>query len=361
MVVMIGNLLMIPPQLGAFRMLLCMISAEENCYAFGVRTRSNAFRKTPWDGVDENEPALLWTRSWRSSSHVKEKTRSSAYDAAGNLKLSVHGRMEAQRDCGICEEVAVGPGTHRRRAFSLPYISTLPSTRSTHATVAVHGPHSINVVVCCFLPPNLAPAQWTYGPAAAGLCPAYATLCVLPPAPDATSPAHAALLSLSVRRASSRFAVRRRTPTHMQRLPRRAHPRFRGAEAVRGARLAERAIKILLGDHCISEFEDERRPLKQGKSRMLPDQEAVDSLSHKIGGGGCQKFEKTNERLGRNSLMTSKNMPVDREDQEKHIHVPVCQRGNKKMEAKMSVGKSTDFSLEHRTARTLQDEIVEEE
>ncbi|KAJ7104871.1 hypothetical protein C8R44DRAFT_746133 [Mycena epipterygia] len=64
MVVMIGNLLMIPPQLGAFRMLSCMISAEENCYAFGVRTRSNAFRKTPWF-EPIFEPDLATTRPER--------------------------------------------------------------------------------------------------------------------------------------------------------------------------------------------------------------------------------------------------------------------------------------------------------
>ncbi|KAJ7142332.1 hypothetical protein C8R44DRAFT_725700 [Mycena epipterygia] len=69
-----------------------------------------------------------------SDAHDKDKTRSSAYDAAGNLKLAVRGQMEAERDCGICEEVA-----------------------------------------------------WIYDPAATGLSPACAAPYALPSAPDADS------------------------------------------------------------------------------------------------------------------------------------------------------------------------------
>ncbi|KAJ7142325.1 hypothetical protein C8R44DRAFT_760502 [Mycena epipterygia] len=154
---------------------------------------------TPQPEVDENAPALPRTRSWRSSSHDKEKTRSSAYDAAGNLKLAVRGRKEAQRDCGICEEVAVGPvrteccgalfcRAHIDDVRPLLHnqISTFPSTRSTDATVAVHA-HYHQFHAYASILPNLTPAQWIYGPAATGLCPACAAPCVLPPAPDADS------------------------------------------------------------------------------------------------------------------------------------------------------------------------------
>ncbi|KAJ7638145.1 hypothetical protein B0H17DRAFT_1187276 [Mycena rosella] len=102
--------------------------------------------------ADDTAPAPPRRRSWRSSSHDTEKTRhSNAYDAAGNLKIAARGRQEAQRDCGICEEVAVEP------------VRTL----------------------CCgalFCKEHI--DDWIYGPAATGLCPTCTAPCVLPPSMD---------------------------------------------------------------------------------------------------------------------------------------------------------------------------------
>ncbi|KAF7358840.1 RING-type domain-containing protein [Mycena sanguinolenta] len=55
-------------------------------------------------------PSPVRTRSWRPEGVEREqKARSTAYDAAGNLKIAVRGRKAAANDCGICEEVAVEP------------------------------------------------------------------------------------------------------------------------------------------------------------------------------------------------------------------------------------------------------------
>jgi hypothetical protein len=55
-------------------------------------------------GVDVgvSAPVPPRTRSWRPAGHEGEqKARSTAYDAAGNLKVAVRGRRAAARDCGI--------------------------------------------------------------------------------------------------------------------------------------------------------------------------------------------------------------------------------------------------------------------
>ncbi|KAJ7921098.1 hypothetical protein B0H13DRAFT_2267969 [Mycena leptocephala] len=117
-------------------------------------------------GVDMgvSAPVPPRTRSWRPAGHEGEqKARSSAYDAAGNLKVAVRGRRAAARDCGICEEVAVNPVR-------------------TQCCGALFCREHID--------------DWLYAPAATGLCPACSAPCVLPPsrgtsASPSSSPARA--------------------------------------------------------------------------------------------------------------------------------------------------------------------------
>ncbi|KAJ7203156.1 hypothetical protein GGX14DRAFT_652713 [Mycena pura] len=102
---------------------------------------------------DDNAPVPPRTRSWRSSSHDRDKQRSTAYDAAGNLKIAARGRREAMRDCGICEEVAVKPVR-------------------TQCCGALFCKEHINA--------------WIYGPAATGRCPSCEAPCILPPPTDSS-------------------------------------------------------------------------------------------------------------------------------------------------------------------------------
>ncbi|KAJ6492082.1 hypothetical protein C8R45DRAFT_1212922 [Mycena sanguinolenta] len=94
-------------------------------------------------------PSPVRTRSWRPEGVEREqKARSTAYDAAGNLKIAVRGRKAAANDCGICEEVAVEPV-------------------KTQCCGALFCRQHID--------------EWIYAPTADGRCPACKAPCVLPP------------------------------------------------------------------------------------------------------------------------------------------------------------------------------------
>ncbi|KAJ7117193.1 hypothetical protein C8R43DRAFT_1037623 [Mycena crocata] len=101
---------------------------------------------------DDVSPVLPRRRSWRSSSQDQEKTRhSGAYDAAGHLKIAARARREAQKDCGICEEVASPP---------------------------------VRTLCCGALFCRAHIDDWLTAPAATGLCPACAAPCAVPAAPS---------------------------------------------------------------------------------------------------------------------------------------------------------------------------------
>ncbi|KAJ6566756.1 hypothetical protein B0H19DRAFT_1138530 [Mycena capillaripes] len=102
-------------------------------------------------------PAAPRARDWRPAGHESEqKARSSAYDAAGNLKVAVRGRRAAAKDCGICQEVAVEPVR-------------------TQCCGALFCREHID--------------DWLFNPAATGLCPACNAPCLLPPSKPVT-PSH---------------------------------------------------------------------------------------------------------------------------------------------------------------------------
>ncbi|KAJ7804182.1 hypothetical protein B0H14DRAFT_1624718 [Mycena olivaceomarginata] len=144
------------------------------------------------ENIVDDPPAAspIRTRSWRPVGVEREqKARSTAYDAAGNLKVAARARKADARDCGICEEPAVSP------------VKTL----------------------CCgalFCRQHI--DDWIYAPAADGCCPACKARCVLPasrpasppasPVPRArTPPAHPAEHTLGVARTGpppGRFASR---------------------------------------------------------------------------------------------------------------------------------------------------------
>ncbi|KAJ6550188.1 hypothetical protein B0H19DRAFT_1160579 [Mycena capillaripes] len=112
------------------------------------------------EGVDSTPPldgaAPARTRSWRPTGQEREqKARSTAYDAAGNLKVAVRSRRAAERDCGICAQVAVEPVR-------------------TQCCDALFCKDHID--------------QWLRSPAATGLCPACDAPCVLRPSSSAASP-----------------------------------------------------------------------------------------------------------------------------------------------------------------------------
>ncbi|KAF8192254.1 hypothetical protein K438DRAFT_864604 [Mycena galopus ATCC 62051] len=128
---------------------------------------------TPLPPDDTIGPSLVRTRSWRPEGVEREqKARSTAYDAAGNLKIAVRGRHAAERDCGICEEVAVAPV-------------------KTQCCGALFCRQHID--------------EWIYAPAADGRCPACKAPCVLPPSrplspTNAPANAHSDMLTDSLHR-----------------------------------------------------------------------------------------------------------------------------------------------------------------
>ncbi|KAJ7339835.1 hypothetical protein DFH08DRAFT_875595 [Mycena albidolilacea] len=72
---------------------------------------SDSSSSLPENILDDTPVASpIRTRSWRPVGVEREqKARSTAYDAAGNLKVAARARKADARDCGICEEPAVSP------------------------------------------------------------------------------------------------------------------------------------------------------------------------------------------------------------------------------------------------------------
>ncbi|CAK5262395.1 unnamed protein product [Mycena citricolor] len=111
-------------------------------------------------------------RNWRSSSHERDQTHgSSAYDKEGHWKVAERGRLEALRDCGICEEVATEPLV-------------------TDCCGALFCREHIN--------------DWLYGPASSPLCPSCQKTCMVPAIDSASSSSSLASHSADRNRTLSR-------------------------------------------------------------------------------------------------------------------------------------------------------------